>query len=114
MVSLLAAFAAGVFALRVGAATQSLLVQQDRQRAASVMALWAIAWAGSKPLASLLDGWLASGTHLWHAGVALAAPAVTLALLEIYLPERWKKRLKINKHLVGWRSAAQTSTPYPP
>src|ERR1035437_1894700 len=114
LVSLLAAFAAGVFALRVGAATQSLLVQQDRQRAASVMALWAIAWAGSKPLASLLDGWLASGTHLWHAGVALAAPAVTLALLEIYLPERWKKRLKINKHLVGWRSAAQTSTPYPP
>jgi hypothetical protein len=116
VVSVLAAFAAGAAALLFGAATQALLVQQDRQRAASVMALWAIAWAGSKPLASLADGWLAATTHhLWIAGAALAAPAIILALFEICLPGRYRTKLKINaRQLASSPSAALSSTPYPP
>jgi predicted MFS family arabinose efflux permease len=104
-VSLIAAVWAGVAALQVSSATQSLLVKQDPLRAASVMALWAIAWAGSKPLASLADGWLASGTSLRIAGAALSAPAILLALLEMYLPKSWKKRIKgkTNALIDTWR-----------
>jgi hypothetical protein len=63
------------------------------------MAVWAIAWAGSKPLASLTDGLLASGISVkwggisfkWNGigikwtGVALAAPAVMPVLVLIAL-----------------------------
>jgi MFS family permease len=116
VVSMLAAFTAGVAALLFGAATQALLVQQDRQRAASVMALWAIAWAGSKPLASLADGWLASTTHhVWIAGAVLAAPAIILAIFEICLPARYRTKLKINaRNLASSRNAAPAAIPYPP
>ena len=31
----------------------------DEKRQAAVMAAWAVAWAGSKPIASLVDGSLA-------------------------------------------------------
>jgi len=55
------------------------------------MALWAVCWAGSKPIASLVDGWLASIVpHLWIAAVLLALPAVLLAGAEIVLPRKAK------------------------
>lgn len=74
------------------------------------MAVWAIAWAGSKPIASLSDGLLASGTHLnwswlhfsWDGlgirwtGVLLAVPAlipvvmlIVLALMVVTV-RKWK------------------------
>ena len=84
--SLLAAFAAGVAALRTGAVTQTQLMRLRPVNAASVMALWAICWAGTKPVASLVDGWLASHLpHLWMAGAALTLPALGVALAEICL-----------------------------
>lgn len=43
---------------------------------ASVMAIWAIAWAGSKPLASLTDGFLATTLGVRWTGVLLALPAL--------------------------------------
>jgi MFS family permease len=90
-VSLAAAFAAGVAALGTGAVTQTQLVRLRPRYAASVMALWAVCWAGSKPIASLLDGWLASIVpHLWIAAVLLAVPAVLLAGAEIVLPRKAK------------------------
>jgi hypothetical protein len=59
------------------------------------MALWAICWAGSKPLASLVDGGLASIVpHLWIAAAALALPAVLLAVAEISLPKKAKGWIK--------------------
>jgi len=100
-VSLLAAFLAGAAALMTGAATQALLVRQSPQYAGSVMALWAIAWAGTKPLASLLDGWLASGHGVWIAGCVMIAPAVCLSAVEICLPPATRAWLK-EKHS-GWR-----------
>jgi MFS family permease len=73
-------------AVAAGAATQSLLLTTAGPgQATQVMALWAIAWAGSKPLASLTDGWLASHFGVFHTGIALAAPAIVIALVELFL-----------------------------
>jgi predicted MFS family arabinose efflux permease len=105
-VSLVAAFAAGVAALQTGAATQTQLVRLRPVYAASVMGLWAICWAGSKPLASFFDGWLASVVpHLWIAAVALALPAALLAAAEIVLPKRIKRSIRALAFRVGITSA---------
>jgi predicted MFS family arabinose efflux permease len=94
-ISLLAALVAGVAALLTGAATQALLFEKAGPgHAASVMALWAIAWAGSKPIASLTDGWLASNLGVRWAGLILAVPALTIATLELQLSDKQKRRLK--------------------
>ena len=58
------------------------------------MALWAIAWAGTKPLASLLDGWLASTLGIKAAAIVLVLVAVVLALCEICLSGRQKNKFK--------------------
>ena len=94
-VSAAAAAGAGVAGLLTGSAAQSLLLRiACPGLAANVMALWAIAWAGSKPIASLTDGWLASAVGIRRAGILLAAPALTIALLELLLPRPIKARLK--------------------
>ncbi|HEX4830594.1 MAG TPA: MFS transporter [Trebonia sp.] len=74
--SIIAAIGAGVSCLVANAATRTLLSRAagpDRQ--AAVMAIWAIAWAGSKPFASLMDGLLAGWVGIWWTGVILAIPA---------------------------------------
>ncbi len=93
--SLLAAVAAGIAGLLTGAATQALLLKTaGPAQATQVMALWAIAWAGSKPLASLADGWLAGHVGLLRTGVILTAPAIVVALLELFLWPRVRNWLK--------------------
>jgi predicted MFS family arabinose efflux permease len=89
--SLLAAFTAGMAALWTGAVTQTHLVRHEPEKAASIMALWAIAWAGTKPLASLADGWLAGQLGVLPATALLTTPALVVAGLVIGLrgsPER--------------------------
>jgi predicted MFS family arabinose efflux permease len=93
-VSLAAAFVAGAAALRTGATTQAQLVRQGPKHTASIMALWAIAWAGTKPLASISDGWLASHAGVRWAGFILTTPAIALALGELFLPNGFKKKVK--------------------
>lgn len=94
-VSLLAAVAAGAAGLLTGSAAQALLFRSAHPgQEAQVMALWAIAWAGSKPLASLADGWLASHLDLLRAGLLLAAPGLVVAAIEICLPRPWKEHVK--------------------
>lgn len=93
-----AAFGAGMTCLIANSATRTVLaIRAGPAHEASVMAVWAIAWAGSKPLASLSDGLLASGAHLnwnllditWNGvgikwtGVLLATPALVPVLLLI-------------------------------
>ena len=107
--SLVAALAAGAAALLTGATIQTLLVQQQPESAASVMALWAIAWAGTKPIASLADGWLASTTGTRLAGFLLTVPALVLALFEICLPENSKKRIK--GHARRWADQRTAAAP---
>ena len=110
-VSLLAAFIAGMAALWTGAVTQTQLVRQRAESTASVMALWAIAWAGTKPVASLSDGWLASHHGIVWAALALGMPALGLGLVEAFLPRRLKQRLKsllTGARVTGthWRASA--------
>jgi MFS family permease len=96
--SLAAAGVAGVACLLTGSAARALLWafvphNQEGQRPA-IMAMWAMAWAGSKPVASLVDGVLATSIAAWlagavswelsgvqTAGIVLAIPAVIPALL---------------------------------
>jgi MFS family permease len=97
--SLGAAIAAGAAGLLTGAAAQALLLKTAGPRQATqVMALWAIAWAGSKPLASLADGWLAGQIGVRSTGLVLAAPAIIVALLELFLAPGVKNRLKLWIH----------------
>jgi hypothetical protein len=81
--SLAAAFGAGVTCLVANSATRTLLARQaGPEREASVMAVWAIAWAGSKPVASLADGLMANSAGLKWTGTLLALPAlVPIAVL---------------------------------
>ena len=74
-VSFCAALAAGVSCLLANSMTRTLLSQTAGSTQASVMAVWAIAWAGSKPLASLTDGLLAGWIGVWPTGMILAIPA---------------------------------------
>jgi MFS family permease len=98
-ISLLAALLAGVAALLTGSAAQSLLLKRAGGRQATqVMALWAVAWAGSKPLASLADGWLASHLGVFRTGMILTTPALAIALLELFLRTDIKKKLKNYAH----------------
>lgn len=75
-VSLAAALGAGVSCLLANSMTRTLLSQTaGKALVAPVMAVWAIAWAGSKPLASLTDGSLAGIVGYRATGILLALPA---------------------------------------
>jgi predicted MFS family arabinose efflux permease len=81
--SALAALGAGITCLIANSATRTLLAKEaGPEQEASVMAVWAVAWAGSKPVASLMDGLLASTVGVRGTGVLLALPAfVPIAVL---------------------------------
>jgi MFS family permease len=94
-VSLTAAVLAGMTALLTGASAQTMLLKAAGPASATqVMALWAVAWAGTKPIASLADGWLASNLGVLPAAVILAAPAVFVAALEICMRDKRRDRMK--------------------
>jgi hypothetical protein len=94
VVSLVCALAAGAAALLTGVAAQTPIVVTDKKSAASVGALWAVAWAGTKPLASLADGALASRIGILFTAMVLAAPAMGLAIGELVIPQSGKRRIK--------------------
>ena len=76
-VTILAAFGAGVMCLVANSASRTVLATEATPvHEASVMAVWAIAWAGSKPIASLSDGLLAGHIGIKWTGVLLALPAM--------------------------------------
>jgi predicted MFS family arabinose efflux permease len=84
--SLAAAFGAGAACLAANSTTKTLLTNKaGPAREASVMAVWAIAWAGSKPVASLSDGLLAGRFGLKWTGFLLAIPALIPILVLIAL-----------------------------
>jgi predicted MFS family arabinose efflux permease len=97
--SLVAAGVAGAAALYTGTAAQAALLRHqqttgaDVATVASVAALWAIAWAGTKPFASLLDGWLAAHIGIVVTAVALTLPAISIALCELKLSENAKRHI---------------------
>jgi MFS family permease len=101
--SVAAAGAAGAACLVANAATRTLLAKEaGPSREARVMAVWAIAWAGSKPLASLIDGslpgalgkLLPAAISIKTTGVLLAAPTLIPILVLVFWPAfgRWLAR----------------------
>jgi MFS family permease len=87
------AAAAGAACLVANSATRTLLaVEAGAQREASVMAVWAIAWAGSKPVASLADGVLAGTVGVKMTGVLMAFPVmIPLIALPVVLGLRGRR-----------------------
>ncbi len=86
--SIAAAFSAGLCGLVAGSAAQAMLRQlAGKERAVQVMGLWAVAWAGSKPFASLLDGLLPSLTGVQLTGVIMAIPALLPPLVLLLMPD---------------------------
>ena len=95
--SVVAALGAGLFCLVANSATRTLLSKSaGTARLAPVMAVWAIAWAGSKPIASLSDGLLAGWIGVHWTGVVLALPAL-LPIIVIMLAPSLGHRLAGNR-----------------
>jgi hypothetical protein len=83
------AFVAGFACLLTGSVTRTLLLSlAEPRRAYAVFAVWAAAWAGSKPAASLVDGLIASHWGVTFAGSLMALPAL-LSGLVIILHNSW-------------------------
>lgn len=85
-VSAAAALGAGASCLTANSVTRTLLSREAGANGAAVMAVWAIAWAGSKPLASLFDGVFGSWIGPQWTGLLLAAPALVPFALLILMP----------------------------
>jgi MFS family permease len=92
-VAVMAALGAGASCLIANSVTRAVLAQRaGPDRIAAVMAVWAIAWAGSKPFASLVDGTLGSLIGLQWTGLILATPAL-IPIIVIMLPTNLASRL---------------------
>jgi MFS family permease len=63
------------------AATSRLQLEVEEHHRGRIMALWTVAFLGLRPFASLLDGGIADLAGVRVAGVALALPALALAVL---------------------------------
>jgi predicted MFS family arabinose efflux permease len=103
--SVAAALGAGLFCLVANSATRTLLSKSaGPARLAPVMAVWAIAWAGSKPVASLLDGLLAGWIGVHWTGVVLALPALIPIIVMILAPS-------LGHRLAGNRASSGKTEP---
>jgi MFS family permease len=92
--SITAAFTAGVAGLVAGSAAQAMLVGlAGPGRAMRVMGLWTVAWAGSKPIASIIDGALPSVAGIPLTGVILALPTLVPIIMLIFCPAFVKRAL---------------------
>jgi len=106
-----AACLAGAACLVANSATRTLLAKEaGPEREARVMAVWAVAWAGSKPLASLMDGSLPSLIGIRATGVLLATPALIPILVLLFWP-KLGRRLARSHGNVPAQSMADSAHP---
>lgn len=106
--SIAAAFGVGMACLVAGATARSLLIDcaiDDEKRQTAIMAAWAVAWAGSKPIASFADGGLAGLIGVRATGILLAVPALLPALILILLP--WIGNLTCAARWSAWLDGAK-------
>jgi MFS family permease len=111
--SLIAALGAGVCCLLANSMARTLLAKTAApDQAGAVMAIFAIAWAGSKPLASLTDGLFAAHLGVQRTGIIFAIPAfVPLAYLLVkrFLAASGPAiQLALAKLTAGYRSFASS------
>ncbi|MEU8228223.1 MFS transporter [Actinoplanes sp. NPDC048967] len=78
--ALVAVATSGIASLLVGTATQSLMLEiAGPAQAGRVMAMWAMAYVGSRPIATAVDTWLAGVLDARTSAALLAVPALTVA-----------------------------------
>jgi MFS family permease len=98
-IAVIAALGAGASCLIANSVTRAALAEHvGPEKTAAVMAVWAIAWAGSKPFASLIDGTLGIWIGPQWTGLLLALPAL-IPFLVIMLEPRfgfWSKNLRVS------------------
>jgi MFS family permease len=83
-----AALGAGASCLVANSVTRAVLAEvAGPNRTAAVMAVWVIAWAGSKPFASLTDGVLGSWIGPQCPGLILAMPALVPITVTVLFPK---------------------------
>jgi predicted MFS family arabinose efflux permease len=95
--SVAAALTAGMACLLAGATLKTLLYHHSgvsRGTQTAVMAAWAVAWAGSKPIASLADGLLGTNFGLRGTGLLLALPALLPAVVLLLFPAFGKQLVR--------------------
>lgn len=95
----LAAVGAGASCLIANSVTRAALAQHaGQEKMAPVMAVWAIAWAGSKPFASLIDGALGTQIGPQWTGLILALPALVPFLVIMVEPKLgfWSRSLRVS------------------
>jgi MFS family permease len=86
-ISCAVAVGAWISCLIANSVTRAALAERaGPEQAAAVMAVWAIAWAGSKPFASLVDGTLGSLIGPQWTGLILATPALIPIIAIVLLP----------------------------
>ena len=82
--------------------TRAVLAEEaGPNQTAAVMAVWAIAWAGSKPFASLVDGTLGSLIGPQWTGMILATPALIPITVIVLFPK-----------VGAWLTASASGTGY--
>jgi MFS family permease len=87
-VAVIGALGAGASCLIANSVTRAVLAERaGPDKSAAVMAVWAIAWAGSKPFASLVDGTLGSLIGPQWTGLILATPALIPFTVIILAPK---------------------------
>lgn len=90
--SLAAAVAAGAIAVLAGATAQTLLLKAaGPERAGRVMAVWTVAYAGSRPIASLVDGSIAGRLGPRPAGAFIALCVLATAAAAFFIRSRIRK-----------------------
>jgi hypothetical protein len=91
--SVLAAATAGLACLLAGVTLRALLLDYagGPARQTAVMAAWAVAWAGSKPIASLFDGTSAGVVGFRLTGLVLALPALAPVVIMSLRPSFGKR-----------------------
>lgn len=98
-IATIGAVGAGTSCLIANSVTRAALAEHTGpEKTAAVMAVWAIAWAGSKPFASLMDGALGNWIGPQWTGLILAAPAL-IPFMVIMLEPRtgfWSKNLRLS------------------
>ena len=88
-VALVFLFLAGFgFLASNSAATAQLQLRVQPHERGRVMALWTMAFLGLRPVASLIDGAIASAAGVRVAGVVLATPAVLAAGVALVVVRR--------------------------
>jgi MFS family permease len=104
---------AGVASLLVGAATQTLLLSlSGSQRAGRVMAVWAVAFAGSRSIATAVDTWLVGAVGPRMSAFLLALPALVVAGVVLALQASDRGRQWARGVLAGARPIPLRALPW--